>query len=301
VTETNIEISVLSALVEDIGNCAECEGRLERELFIARPDSKICLDCMGDAEKRELEDDLRLAQEVNRSLMPRAVPDTGSWDIGIHYEPSRILSGDFYDIMASPRDGAVGIAIGDVAGKGIPAGLLRTSLQATLRALSRPAVDSPARLLEDVNRHFLDFSHPGRFASAFYGVLRGNGGDEAELVYANGGHLPPLLRRASGRWETLDATGMVLGVMENLEYRQSSRRLEEGDILVLYTDGVTEAQDAAGEFFDEKGLVEAVDRWAAFPAQEIVNLTSAELDRFSDGRKSDDRTLIILRKGGVGR
>jgi sigma-B regulation protein RsbU (phosphoserine phosphatase) len=256
---------------------------------------------MGDAEKRELEDDLRLAQEVNRSLLPRAVPDTSSWEIGIHYKPSRILSGDFYDIIttATLRDGALGIAIGDVAGKGIPAGLLRTSLQATMRALSRPAVDSPAELLEKVNRRFLDFSHPGRFASAFYGVLRGNGGDEAELVYANGGHLPPLLRRASGRWETLDATGMVLGVMENLLYRQSSRLLEPGDILVLYTDGVTEAQDLSGEFFDEKGLVEAVDRWAASPSQEIANLVSAELDRFSDRRQSDDRTLIILRKGGV--
>jgi sigma-B regulation protein RsbU (phosphoserine phosphatase) len=276
----------------DFGDCAECDGSVEQELLAARPDTRICLECMDEAERHQLEEDLQLAQEINRSMMPRAAPEIGSWELGIHYRPSRILSGDFYDVIIQRSSNEVALAVGDVAGKGIPAGLLRTSLQATLRTLSHQSL-SPGELLAEANRHFVDSSHPGRFASVFYGLIRP---DQGTLLYANGGHLPPLLRRASGDWDVLGSTGTVLGILEGLTYPQKSCSIGPGDLLVLYTDGVTEAEDPSGQFYDERNLVNAVDRLASLPAQELVDRLAEELDRFSSGPPSDDRTLVVLRR-----
>jgi sigma-B regulation protein RsbU (phosphoserine phosphatase) len=255
---------------------------------------------MGDSERRQLEDDLRQAQEVNRALLPRVVPGNGGWEIGIHYTPSRILSGDFYDVRYLSEKASMTLTVGDVAGKGIPAGLLRASLQATLRALNHHSV-SPAELLCAANQNFLAISGSGRFASVFHGVLDSKDG---ALVYANGGHLPPLLRRASGRWEHLEATGTVLGLLDGVCYEQGLVSLEPGDLLVLYTDGITEAEEPSGGFFDQHNLMTAVDDYADLPPQEIARCVAAELERFSPGPPSDDRTLLILRRAmkstGVG-
>ena len=271
--------------------CLECKEALEPELLTAYPASTICLDCMAEPELRRLEADLRSAQVLNASLLPRSVPRSSDWAFGIHYRPSRILSGDFYDILTLPGSNAVGLAVGDVAGKGIGAGLLRAAFQATLRTLARLGLP-PAQVMEEANRQFQSSSHAGRFASAFYGVLDPVQGS---LVYANAGHLPPLLRRASGSWETLGATGMVLGVFDGARYQQAVGRIEPGDLLVLHTDGVTEAQDASGAFFDER-LVEAIDRTPGASAQDIANRVAAALDQFALGEPSDDRTLVVLRR-----
>ncbi|MFQ5789672.1 MAG: PP2C family protein-serine/threonine phosphatase [Acidobacteriota bacterium] len=281
--------------------CSECRGMVEGELLAVSPSARICLDCMEEGQRRRLEEDLRLVQETNRALLPRRLPPARFWDMGIHYLPSRILSGDFYDLLTpAPLTAPVaplwpdsfGLAVGDVCGKGLPAALLRTSLQATLRALSLQE-RSPAEVLEEANCQFLDASRPGRFASVFYGVL---GPRPGLLVYANGGHLPPLLRRASGRWEVLQATGAVLGVLERLRYEQRSCSIEPGDMLVLYTDGVTETESGSGEFFGEARLVEMVDRWVEAPAREIAGRVAEALDRFSAGEPVDDRTLMVLRR-----
>jgi len=271
--------------------CLECQGVIEPELLAACPGSAICLDCMAEPELRRLEADLRSAQVLNASLMPGNVPHPISWEFGIHYRPSRILSGDFYDVLPLPGSDALGLAVGDVAGKGIAAGLLRAAFQATVRTLAHLGLP-PAQVMEEANRQFLTSSHTGRFASAFYGVLSPADGS---LVYTNAGHLPPLLRRASGRWETLEATGMVLGVFDGARYQQAAGRIEPGDVLVLHTDGVTEAQDASGTFFDER-LVEAIDRSPGAPAQDIANRVAAALERFALGEPSDDRTLVVLRR-----
>jgi sigma-B regulation protein RsbU (phosphoserine phosphatase) len=273
------------------GVCSGCNGAIEPELLATYPASTVCLDCMAEPELRRLEADLRSAQALNASLLPRDVPRSGSWAFGVHYRPSRILSGDFYDILTPRGSDALGVAVGDVAGKGIAAGLLRAAIQATLRTLAHLGLP-PAQVLEKANEHFLGASHPGRFASVFYGVLDTADGS---FSYANAGHLPPLLRRASGSWETLDPTGMVLGVFDGARYQQAVRRIEPGDLLVLHTDGVTEAQNESGTFFDEK-LIEAIDRSARDSAQEIANRVVAELDRFALGEPGDDRTLLVLRR-----
>jgi sigma-B regulation protein RsbU (phosphoserine phosphatase) len=153
--------------------------------------------------------------------------------------------------------------------------------------------DSPAKLLESANRNFAAVSGSGRFASVFYGVLDDETGS---LVYANGGHLPPLLRRAYGGWEQLEATGVVLGLLDGAGYEQRSVSLEPGDLLVLFTDGITEAEASSGGFFEERNLMASVDDSVTLPAQSIVSSVAAELERFSPGPPGDDRTLLVLRR-----
>lgn len=274
------------------GICVACDGAIEPEFLTVRPDARICLDCMKEDERRALEDDLQVAQEVNRSLLPRRLPRDGAWDVGVHYRPSRILSGDFYDFLPRPEPKALALAVGDVAGKGIPAGLLRSGLQATLRALSHEAF-SPSAILERANRHFLAASHPGRFASVFYGVLDA---EQNTLVYANGGHNPPLLRRATGEIEKLASTGTVLGAIAGLTFEERVVPIAPGDLLVLYTDGVTEAFDGDDRLFGEERLSCAVHRLSSAPAQEIANGIAADLDEFAPGDPSDDRTLVVFRR-----
>lgn len=287
----SLELTLDRIQSDDFGSCVECQEAMEPELLAVSPDRGVCLDCMNEEQKRLLEKDLQVTQEMNRSMLPRTVPDMDSWDLGIHYLPSRILSGDFYDIIRQSED-SVALAVGDVAGKGIPAGLLRASLQATVRTLSHQSL-APAELLGEANQHFVGASHASRFASVFYGVLQN---DRGTLVYANGGHLPPMLRRESGTWEVLGATGTVVGILEDSRYREESCSIEPGDLLVLFTDGVTEAEDPSGEFFDERNLVEAVNSRVSYPAQEIADGIAEELDRFSLGPPKDDRTIVVLRR-----
>ena len=277
---------------EDIGTCLECAGAIEPEYLNVYPQARICLDCMAERDLRALEDDLALAQEENESLLPRRLPQDGAWEIGIHYRPSRILSGDFYDFMARPEPGALALAVGDVSGKGISAGLLRSGLQATLRALSQESF-SPKAILDRSHRLFLDASSRGRFATVFYGIVDPQ---RSKLVYANAGHNPPLLRRATGAVEELKATGSVLGALQNTRFDQAETSLEPGDLLVLYTDGVTEASDAMEQFYGEGRLAAALDRWVAAPLQEIANRIVEDLLRFAPGEPSDDRTLVLFRE-----
>jgi sigma-B regulation protein RsbU (phosphoserine phosphatase) len=266
---------------------------VERELIAVEPTAEVCLECMSEDERLELQDDLREAQAVNQSLQSKVFSQNGSWEVGIHYAASRILSGDFYDLVVHEPDEKISLSVGDVAGKGIPAGLLRASLQATLRVLGGKT-QSPAALLGEANQHFAAFGHPGRFASVFYGVL---GSEDGAFVYANGGHLPPYVRRASGQWETLGTTGAVLGLFDHQTYEERAVSLEPGDLLVLYTDGVTEARDPSGTFFDEENLVRTLNGISGLPAQTIADRLGAELDRFSPGLQEDDRTVLILRRG----
>ncbi len=271
-------------------SCSQCDGFVEPELLSVYPSSQVCLDCMAKVDRARLEKELNQVRDLDRSLLPD-VPALSGWDVGLHYRPSRLLSGDFYDVRAE-QDGRLTLLIGDVMGKGIPAALLRAGLQSSLKALA-PEVCSPARVLEKANRNFLDSASPGRLASVFLGALDP---DKGELSYANGGHLPPLLRRASGDWQTLDATGMVLGALPNVSYSEATVTLESGDLLVLFSDGFTEAENSAGEVFDEREIARRLDQLPGLPAQVLASSLAEELATFAPGEPSDDRTLLMLRR-----
>lgn len=281
-----------ASLTEDYHHkpCAQCDGFLEPELAAVHPASDVCLECMPKDQLSRLEEELNQVQRVDRSLLPEPVRVEG-WEVGLYYRPSRLLSGDFYDLRVESET-RLGILLGDVMGKGIPAALLRTRLLGVLQALSAE-IDSPARVLASANRQFLSAASPGRLSSAFRGSIDVV---EGELVYANAGHLPPVVRRRSGRWESLEATGMVLGAMETASYEERSVPLEPGDLLALYSDGITEAQSSSGAFFDERAVAEILEGDPEAPVQQLAISVARELERFNPGEPSDDRTLLIVRR-----
>jgi sigma-B regulation protein RsbU (phosphoserine phosphatase) len=280
---------------DEVAPCAACHEALEPELAAAVPTAEVCLGCMDERQREQLESDLQAVQQMHLSLLPGHLPRTEGLEAGIHYVPSRVLSGDFYDVVCHPGSPEIGLAAGDVSGKGMPAGLLRVSLQSVLKVLGQQQLP-PAELLRRANRHFLESTESNRYATVFYGILDR---ESDRLVYANGGHLPPLLRRSGRRWEALKPTGTVLGLLEGATYEERSCRFAPGDLLVLYTDGVTEAENPAGEFFEEPRLVAALERWADAPAQELADRIAAELARFAPGGLSDDCTLMVLRRSAV--
>ena len=145
-----LETREQQAFVAGTAPCFLCDGFVEPELHRFHPGADVCLDCVSADELQGLQEDLNHAQRVNRTLLPR-VPEMDGWELDVHYQPSRWLSGDFYDFL--PSRGGVGLIVGDVVGKGLPAALLRATLQGSLRALA-PEYDSPAQLLEKVNGQF---------------------------------------------------------------------------------------------------------------------------------------------------
>jgi sigma-B regulation protein RsbU (phosphoserine phosphatase) len=272
--------------------CRGCHGAIERELVAIHPASEVCLDCMAPTEKERLQEELNQVQALDRALLP-SLPNLSGWDVGLHYRPSRILSGDFYEVRKDDDGRRLSLLLGDVMGKGIPAALLRTGLQGALRALASE-VDSPLRVLEKANRYFLSSASPGRLASVFHGTLDLEVGT---LRYANAGHLPPLVRKRDGSWRALEATGMVLGAMDRAAYGEGTVRIDPGDVFVLYSDGITEAQNGSGEFFEASRMTSVIDGYLDAPVQAAASAIADEVSRFAPGDPSDDRTLVLVRRG----
>lgn len=270
--------------------CRLCHGKVEKELAAIYPACDVCLECMPVPELKRLQEDLNVVQRLDRDLLPE-LPRIHGWETGIYYRPSRILSGDFYEVREDPESGRLALVLGDVMGKGIPAALLRTGLQSTLKAL-RTEIASPAAVLEKTNRHFIDSASAGRLASVFYGTLDLEGG---ALRYANAGHLPPLVRKEDGDWQALETTGMVLGAMDRAAFGEKNVHLDRGDLFLCFSDGITEASNGE-QFFDEKGLTAVVDGLIDAPVQVMASAIGVEVARFAPGDPSDDRTLVMVKR-----
>jgi sigma-B regulation protein RsbU (phosphoserine phosphatase) len=246
---------------------------------------------------RQLENDLRAAEQVGHAMSSVPTALGPFWDVGVHDWPARLISGDFFDLSPSTEGVRVAVTMGDVAGKGLAAGLVRAGLHAVMKTLSSLRL-APAELLERANRELIGFNEAARLASVFYGELDAAG---SGLIYASGGHLPPLLRRASGGWDALSPTGSVLGMFAGARFGERRVPLLPGDLLILYTDGAVEAEDAAGDFFGEERLRNVVERGADDSAGAIALRVAAELSAFAPGEPADDRTLVVLRRTEVHR
>jgi sigma-B regulation protein RsbU (phosphoserine phosphatase) len=236
-------------------------------------------------ERRELDE----ARRIQRSLLPQTLPELDRCEIAASWQPAAGVGGDCYDaIRFGPT--RLGLSIADVVGKGIPAALLMSNLQAAVRAFATGAAQ-PAEVCHQVNRILCGHIAEGRFISFFYCLIDE---DEGTLTYANAGHYPPILVRADGCVERLGVGGAVLGVFPDGTYEQGQVALLAGDRLVLYTDGITEAMNAADEEFGEERVLETVvsNRTCSAPALQ-ARLAQAVAD-FSDGRFHDDATLIVV-------
>src|SRR5215510_2534419 len=245
------------------------------------------------ADRLSLKNDLEIAREIQQSMLPRAAIKAPGIEAFGMTRPANTVGGDFYDIVPLP-DGRVLLALGDVAGKGSPAALLMALLLAMMRTLideGLEGADLVARLNVQIGRHSLPHS---RFVTLFLSVLNPATG---ELSYVNAGQDPPLLRRGNGSYERLRAGGMALGMFENATYTTGATVLEPGDVLVMYSDGITEAEDTFDQPFDEAGVQTVVDGQGWASAKELGWALFEAVETHSRERRLlDDLTVLALRR-----
>ena len=246
-----------------------------------------------ESERRAAQE-MEIAKEVQARLFPQTLPPLRTLDYAGLCVQARQVGGDYYDFLNLGRD-RLGLVIGDVSGKGIAAALMMANLQANLRSQCAIAVDQPRRLLRSVNRLFYENTTDNAYATLFFAEYDDGA---RRLRYANCGHLSALLLRSGGAIERLDSTSTVLGLFNEWDCWMGESRLLSGDTLALYTDGVTEQFDDAGEEFGEERLVEALRRRRGMSSKALIEAIVAELRRFSPYEQSDDITLIIAKGRG---
>jgi phosphoserine phosphatase RsbU/P len=247
------------------------------------------------AEKLESERraarELEIAKQVQARLFPQTLPALRTLDYAGICIQARQVGGDYYDFVALGEE-RLGLLIGDISGKGIAAALLMANLQANLRSQFAVAREQPRRFLQSVNRLFYENTADSAYATVFFAEY-----DDftQRLRYTNCGHLSGLLLRRDNTVEWLHSTGTVLGLFKDWDSPTAECPLFPGDTLALYTDGATEAFNAAGEEFGEQRLVESLKRHREHSAQSIVSLMAADLQRFSPEEQHDDITLVVAK------
>ncbi|HKE22183.1 MAG TPA: SpoIIE family protein phosphatase [Bryobacteraceae bacterium] len=243
-----------------------------------------------EAERRAAQE-LEIAKQVQARLFPQTMPPMETLDYAGTCIQARQVGGDYLDFLDLGRR-RYGLAIADIAGKGMAAALIMANLQASLRSQCAIALDEPERLLCSVNRLFFENTHESSYATLFFGEYC----DETRrLRYANCGHLAPLVIRGDGSLARLESTSTVVGLFSEWDCAFAEHRLQPGDTLALYTDGVTESFNEAGEEFGEQRLVEALHRHREAPPRETIASVVDEVRRFSPEEQHDDITLIVAK------
>src|SRR5262245_1918687 len=230
-----------------------------------------------------------VGQDLSLSLLPRRLPVLEGAELAVAWRPSGVVSGDYFDVIQFDESRAA-LCVGDVMGKGMPAALLMSNLQALVKAFA-DAKQPPQRLGEQINRAVCGNLPEGRYITFFYGLFETA---SRRFVYANAGHNPPLLVRRDGRMARLSEGGIVLGLFPERGYEQGEVRLRAGDRLLCFTDGVTEAANDAGELFGEERLLQLLVEHRKGSASELREAILAAVADFSGGSFQDDVTLMAL-------
>jgi serine phosphatase RsbU (regulator of sigma subunit) len=246
-----------------------------------------------EAERRAAHE-LEIARQVQARLFPQRLPPASTLEYAGLCIQARQVGGDYYDFLDLGQD-RLGLVIGVVAGKGIAAALLMANLQANLRSQCATALEQPQRFLRAVNQLFCESTIESAYATLFFAEYD----DRAQrLRYANCGHLCGLVLRDDGTLDRLESTGTVLGFFADWDCSIRERRLRSGDVLVLYTDGVTEAFNEAGEEFGEDRLIDALRRRRELPSRPMLESIIGEVQTFSQHEQHDDITMIMARCKG---
>jgi len=241
-----------------------------------------------EADRRAAHE-LEIAKHVQSRLFPQTLPPLSTLEYDGVCIQARQVGGDYYDFLALGEN-RLGFVIADISGKGIAAALLMANLQANLRSLCAIAQQKPDHLLRSVNQLFCENTTDGAFATLFFADYD----DTTRLLrYANCGHLPALLLRADSCVEHLDSTATVLGIFKKWDCELGECQLAPGDTLALYTDGITESFDAAGDEFGESRLLEALQRHRALSPRAALTSIVDDVARFSPHEQHDDITLIL--------
>jgi len=246
-----------------------------------------------EAQERErIEQELRVARLIQHTLLPKSAPELEGHHIAVYYQPAREVGGDFYDFL-DLEDGRLGLIVGDVSGKGVPAAIVMAITRTMLRAAYRLGSPAPGEILEQVNNILYPEIPPNMFVTCLVALLDSRSG---RLHYANAGHDLPYLRHADGGSEELRATGMPLGLMPNMSYEEKEITLEPGESVLLYSDGLVEAHDPQREMF---GFPRMQGFVGAHPdAATLIDSLLGELERFTgeEWEQEDDITLLTLKR-----
>jgi len=277
------------------GTCRVCHEDVEYQRLEVQPIRQVCLDCITSEEKARLEEELEVASRIHRALLPQQVEAIPGFDLAARSLAARSIGGDYYDFLRGESGDITKVVIADTMGKGIPAGLLMSNLQGALRVLAQD-LRSPGLLLTRLNWWICRNVPVTKFISLACLDLESSAG-AATLRYANAGHCPIIRIRPDGTCEYLDSTGTVLGVHEDFGFEERTVQLDPGDLLLLYTDGVTEAADGRGEMFGYERLAQFCSTHRAESAASFLDSLLREVRRFT-GKDSldDDLTVIILKK-----
>jgi phosphoserine phosphatase RsbU/P len=242
-----------------------------------------------EESKRQMEEELRLARTIQQSLLPSKLPTVGWLRASGSSVASHQVGGDYFDV-AQVAEACWSLVVADVSGKGVSSALLASLLQGALIT----ATDEPIAMthrMERLNRFLLDRTGGEKYATVFYGLVHQDGG----MVYVNAAHPPPLVVRADGSLRELEANGMPVGLLEQTEFPVAEGRLSPGDKVVIYSDGVTEAQDTDGNFFGRKRLRTLVEQHASENCIAIHNAIQEAVAAFTEGAaQSDDITVLVL-------
>ncbi len=240
-------------------------------------------------EQRLREEELQEARDIQHSLLPKELPQIPGFEIAAMTQPLSFVGGDYYNV-AQVSDRHTAICMADVAGKGLPAALLMSSLQAALKPLVGKL--PPYELCGRLNRILCDLTPVGKFISFFYAVLDNV---DNSFTYCNAGHNPPVLIRSDGTSTELECSGAVLGQFPNWPYEQSEQHMHSGDKLLLFTDGLVEACDADEKPFGENNLIRVARENLNYTAEELMRSLIQAVSRHCRNSFQDDASLIVLK------
>jgi sigma-B regulation protein RsbU (phosphoserine phosphatase) len=290
-----IDDAISKADSKSLGKCEVCHEDVETELLEVDYTACVCIEHLSKEERRHLESDLELAQSVQKMLLPQEVPNIPGLEIAAFSRPAQIVGGDYFDFIDF-SNGFHGLAIADVAGHGVSASLHMASIQALLRTLV-PVNKSPAEVMSQLHKLFIHNIRFETFVTFFIGAFDSS---TKTLTFCNAGHQPPLvLHQTKSKKESVEMlrpTGAAIGLIEEAEFGENTIELQKEDLLVLYTDGVTEAVNLQNQEFGRERLATLSRQVNILPVKEVVQEIRQALEEFSEGKPLDDDTTLVVCK-----
>jgi len=280
---------------QSFGQCQVCQESVDSALLEMDYSSCVCLDHLSTAETRQLETDLEMAGQVQQTLLPHQAPEIPGLEIAAYSRPAQIIGGDYFDFI-SFHDQQPGVAIADVAGHGMPASLHMASVQTLLRILV-PANTSQAEVVAEVQRLY---RHNIRFTTFVTLFLAAFDEKTNTISYCNAGHNPPLVIRPTATADQAPSwlwpTGPAIGLLEDATFTESRVILHPGDLLVMYTDGLTEATNRQNEEVGRERLARWLNHDSNLSARDTVQIIRTELEAFTNGKPLEDDVTIVVGK-----
>lgn len=273
------------------GICDVCHLEIGRQHLEMDYTANVCIDHFTEPEIRQLEREIELAQSVQQALLPQTIPTIPGLELAAFSRPAQFVGGDIFDFIQY-RDGAFGLVVADVAGHGLSAGLIMASLQTALRAVV-PANLDPGAAIDQLQRIYQNNINLTLFITL---LLARFDMRKRQFSYVSAGHNPPLLMDQAGHISWLGPTGPAIGLVDGAQFRLESHPLQAGDLLVFYTDGVTETMSPDRQMFGEFHLAATVSEQRQLPAADILTGLRQSIESFSEGQPlSDDATIVVCR------